>query len=118
MIASGETEPSTIIEFVSRLTEQLSTPDSPDTAFSTLAEQAAQLMPVTSYCVIRLCLLFYAAHFMSFWSVQTSSSMTLVLAVADIIDDAGADMAGKSSSLLNAFTAAFTAADWTRISGQ
>jgi len=35
---------------VSRLTEQDVTPGTFDTAFSTLALQAAQLMPVTLYC--------------------------------------------------------------------
>ena len=48
----GAAAPSTPIEFVSRLTEQDVTPGTPLTAFSTRAEQAAQLMPVTLYCVI------------------------------------------------------------------
>jgi hypothetical protein len=49
MIASLSADPSTPIEFVRRLTEQEVTPGTPFTAFSTLAEQAAQLMPVTLY---------------------------------------------------------------------
>ena len=52
IISSAEAVPSTPMEFVSRLTEQELTPFTPDTAFSTLAEQAAQLMPVTVYCSI------------------------------------------------------------------
>jgi hypothetical protein len=40
--------PSTIIEFVKRLTEQESTPSSLETAFSTRDEQAAQLIPLIS----------------------------------------------------------------------
>ena len=46
--------PSTPMEFVSRLTEQEVTPFTFDTAFSTRAEQAAQLIPVTVYCSISL----------------------------------------------------------------
>ena len=38
--------------FVSRLTEHDVTPGTFDTAFSTLALQAAQLMPVMLYCSI------------------------------------------------------------------
>ena len=52
IISSAEAVPSTPMEFVSRLTEQELTPFTPDTAFSTLAEQAAQFMPVTVYCSI------------------------------------------------------------------
>ena len=40
-------EPSTVIELVSRLTEQEETPATPLTAFSTCALHEAQLMPVT-----------------------------------------------------------------------
>ena len=42
--------PSTPIELVSRLTEQAVTPGTLPTAFSTRAEQAAQLIPVMVYC--------------------------------------------------------------------
>ena len=52
MISWDEAVPSTPIEFVRRLTEQDVTPGTFDTAFSTRAEQAAQLMPVTLYCSI------------------------------------------------------------------
>ena len=52
MISSAEALPSTPMELVSRLTEQEVTPFTPDTAFSTRAEQAAQLIPVTVYCSI------------------------------------------------------------------
>ena len=40
------------MELVRRLTEQAVTPGTLDTAFSTRALQAAQLMPVTVYCSI------------------------------------------------------------------
>ena len=40
------------MELVKRLTEQEVTPGTLPTAFSTRAEQAAQLMPVTLYCSI------------------------------------------------------------------
>ena len=43
-----EAAPSTPIELVSRFTEQDSTPGNFETAFSTRALQAAQLIPVTS----------------------------------------------------------------------
>ena len=52
IISAGLTLPCTPIEFVKRLTEQLSTPESFDTAFSTRALHAAQLIPVTTYCSI------------------------------------------------------------------
>ena len=52
MISSAEAVPSTPMELVSRLTEQEVTPFTPDTAFSTRAVQAAQLIPVTVYCSI------------------------------------------------------------------
>ena len=52
MMAEADAVPSTPIELVSRLTEQEVTPGTSDTAFSTLALHAAQLMPVTSYCFI------------------------------------------------------------------
>jgi hypothetical protein len=47
------------MEFVKRLTEHELTPSTELTAFSTLAEQAAQLIPVTLYCVIKIPLKFY-----------------------------------------------------------
>ena len=47
MISSGAAVPSTPMEFVSRETEHSVTPGTPLTAFSTLALQAAQLIPVT-----------------------------------------------------------------------
>ena len=46
IILSGEAFPSTVIEFVSRLTLHSVTPSTAFTAFSTRAEQAAQLIPV------------------------------------------------------------------------
>ena len=52
MISALEAVPSTPIELVKRLTEQDVTPGTAFTAFSTRAEQAAQLMPVTLYCSI------------------------------------------------------------------
>ena len=56
------TVPSTPIEFVSRLTAHEVTPGTAETAFSTRAEHAAQLMPVTLYCFISSSLL-YAKQF-------------------------------------------------------
>ena len=59
MISPSAAVPSTPMEFVSRLTAQEVTPGTAETAFSTRAWQAAQLMPVTVYCFInkasRLC---------------------------------------------------------------
>src|SRR5699024_3406723 len=52
MISDGDAVPSTPIELVSRLTEQDVTPGTLETAFSTRALHAAQLMPVTLYCSI------------------------------------------------------------------
>ena len=40
------------MELVNKLTEQAVTPGTLETAFSTLALQAAQLIPVTLYCSI------------------------------------------------------------------
>jgi len=40
------------MELVRTLTEPEVTPSTPDTAFSTRALQAAQLIPVTEYCFI------------------------------------------------------------------
>jgi len=53
MTAASDAVPSTPMELVSRLTEQLVTPGTFFTAFSTRAEQAAQLMPVTLNCSIK-----------------------------------------------------------------
>ena len=52
IISSASAVPSTPIELVSRLTEQSVTPLTAVTAFSTRAEQAAQLMPLTVYLSI------------------------------------------------------------------
>ena len=49
MIVSGEAVPSTASVLVKRLTLQLVTPSTLETAFSTRAWQAAQLIPVTVY---------------------------------------------------------------------
>src|SRR5699024_9081825 len=54
MISVGDAVPSTPMELVSRLTEQDVTPGTLDTAFSTRALHAAQLIPVTLYCSISL----------------------------------------------------------------
>ena len=58
IMLSGLALPSTPIEFVNRLTEQVLTPGTFETAFSTLLLQAAQLMPVTLYCSINMPLSF------------------------------------------------------------
>ena len=47
MISLGEAVPSTPMELVSRLTAQVVTPGTLETAFSTRALQAAQCMPLT-----------------------------------------------------------------------
>ena len=60
--SSGEAVPSTPMAFVSRLTEQDVTPLTCDTAFSTRAAQAAQLIPVTVYCSM-LCTLTFLSPF-------------------------------------------------------
>ena len=52
IISCSEAVPSTPIEFVSKLTEQAVTPSTFETAFSTLALHAAQLIPFTLYCSI------------------------------------------------------------------
>jgi hypothetical protein len=52
IISAADAVPSTPIELVSRLTEHPVTPGTFDTAFSTLALHAAQLIPVTLYCSI------------------------------------------------------------------
>jgi hypothetical protein len=52
MTASGAAEPSTFIELVSRLTATSVTPSTPATAFSTLAEHAAQPIPLTEYFIV------------------------------------------------------------------
>ena len=52
MICASDAVPSTPMEFVSRLTEHSVTPGTFETAFSTRAWQAAQLIPVTVYCSI------------------------------------------------------------------
>ena len=49
IISSESAVPSTPMELVSRLTEQEVTPLTPETAFSTRAVQAAQLIPFTEY---------------------------------------------------------------------
>ena len=49
MISAGDAVPSTPSVLVRRLTLQDSTPGTFDTAFSTRAWQAAQLIPVTVY---------------------------------------------------------------------
>ena len=53
---SGEAVPSTPMEFIRRFTEHEVTPSTFETAFSTLALHAAQLMPVTLYCSITVLL--------------------------------------------------------------
>ena len=52
IISSVLAVPSTPMELVNKLTDTDSTPSTEATAFSTLAEQAAQVIPVTLYFVI------------------------------------------------------------------
>jgi hypothetical protein len=75
--------------------------------------QAAQLMPVTLYC--SMCSL--PCYFISFCSVATSSSITSSLP-SRMSCATQVRMWLASSSLLKALTAALTAADWIRMSGQ
>ena len=56
MMSCGAAEPSTPIEFVSRLTEQDVTPGTFETAFSTRVLHAAQLIPVILYLSVSLTL--------------------------------------------------------------
>ena len=60
---AGAAVPSTPMELVSRLTEQAVTPGTLDTAFSTRALHAAQLMPVTLYCSMLLLPFFTSSAF-------------------------------------------------------
>jgi hypothetical protein len=54
MIAPSSAVPSTPMELVRRLTEQEVTPSTLLTAFSTRVLHAAQLIPVTVYCFIKV----------------------------------------------------------------
>ena len=62
MMSADEAVPSTPMEFVRRLTAHDVTPGTPETAFSTLLEQAAQLIPVTLYCSIFALLILSLFH--------------------------------------------------------
>lgn len=77
------------MELVSRLTEQDVTPSTFETAFSTRALQAAQLIPLTVYCFIAASLL----HEL----LQSHDQLVydFVLALADISGDAAANVAGQ-----------------------
>ena len=81
--------PSTPMELVSRLTEQEVTPGTLDTAFSTRALQAAQLMPVTLYCLI-----LFPSRKLFHHLLQGVHQLLdgLVPALSDILRNAGADM--------------------------
>ena len=108
--------PSTPIEFVNKLTEHELTPDTAETAFSTRALQAAQLMPVTLNC-FTLHLLLRAVYFISFCSVTSSSSITSSFP-ARISSATQLRIWLPSTSRLNAFIAAVTAADCVNTSVQ
>ena len=82
------------MELVSRLTEHAVTPGTFDTAFSTRAEQAAQLMPVTLYC-FNVVPPLRCGSFHEFLQRRHQLVDHLILAVADVLDDAGADVAGQ-----------------------
>jgi hypothetical protein len=64
------------MEFVRRLTEHALTPDTFETAFSTLALQAAQLIPVTVYCSIPSSP-FYSYYVPNFQTSVTSSAFSV-----------------------------------------
>ena len=99
--------------FVSRLTLTSFVPSTFATAFSTRAEQAEHVMPVIVNCsffILDFSLLGgyweTTGHFMTFWSVATSSSTTHDL------------MCCASSSLLNALSADWMALTCVRMSTQ
>ena len=75
MILSALAAPSTVIELVNRLTLHPVTPSTDNTAFSTCAEQAAQLIPPTVYLSI-----FYLISLptISISSSTTASSPALI----------------------------------------
>ena len=82
------------MEFVSRLTEQLFTPGSFDTAFSTRAWQAAQLIPLTVYCFILpsfLCLSYPVPSASLHQLLQSSDQLVQLfrVALAHIFRDTG-----------------------------
>ena len=118
MICSGAAVPVTPIELVSRLTEQLSTPGTARTAFSTRALHAAQLIPVTLYCSklsppganMR-------RYLINFCNVASKSSSVSSLP-ALISSATQVRICVDSSSRLKAFSAAPAAADWAKISVQ
>ena len=93
MIACGVAVPSTPMELVSRLTEHAVTPGTLDTAFSTRALQAAQLMPVTVYCF--MVVLQNKGLFHQLLQRRQQFVNHLVIARLDIAAHAGADMAGQ-----------------------
>ena len=121
-MAAALAVPSTPMELVSRLTEQLVTPGTAFTAFSTRAEQAAQLMPVTLYCSIVFTPCDGSAcpkkgHFMSLGSNFSSSSNFSSLP-ARRSSATQVRTCWLSSSLEKAFSAEFAAATCTRMSAQ
>ena len=121
MMADAEAVPSTPMELVSRLTEQLVTPGTLRTAFSTRAEQAAQLMPVTLNCSIVHTPLKTRmptrGHFMSLGrSLISSSSFSLLPARRSSATQV--PMCWASSSLEKLFSAELAAATCTRMSTQ
>jgi len=87
MTASAAAVPSTPIEFVSRLTEQAVTPGTFETAFSTLALQAAQLIPVTVYCSIYLLLSYYSplGYINMIFNCPLPRTMNLYLFIIDVL---------------------------------
>ena len=111
--------PSTPMEFVKRLTVQDVTPGTLETAFSTRALQAAQLMPFTLNCsILRLPpfavflsmvsrILYPIISFHQLLQGRHELVDDLVMSLADVARHTGPDMAGG----LNAFIAALTAAD-------
>ncbi len=113
MTVSGEISPSTLMELVSRLTEQEVTPGSELTAFSTRAWQAAQLIPVTIYCSMIMPFCYFISFIRIFTSSSTepSSPARMSFATQPLIWQ-------ESSSLLKLFRALVTADTWMRISGQ
>ena len=77
IMADSEALPSTPIELVRRLTEQEVTPSTEETAFSTLALHAAQLIPVMVY--------FFKLSLLSLINLENSISQFLLFVKLDII---------------------------------
>ena len=105
----GKALPSTVIDPVSRFTAQVSTPSRAPTADSTLAEQAAQLIPETLNLLI--------SHLISFDTVSISSSILSYFSLF-ISSTTHSRIWLSSKARAKAPSADSTADTWVRISMQ